>query len=53
MTKMNYRSLALSALLIVMIFAAGCETLKGAAQGFKRDWNKLMEWNEQSQDVAW
>jgi len=53
MTKMNYRPFALSALLFLVIFAAGCETLKGAAQGFKRDWNNLMEWNERTQDAAW
>jgi len=50
MTKLKYRTLVLAVLLIIVVFTAGCETLKGAAQGFKRDWDNFTSWEK---NITW
>jgi predicted small secreted protein len=50
MTKIKCRAWVLVILLVAVVFISGCETLKGAAQGFKRDWNNFTGWER---DIAW
>ena len=37
----------------VGMIASGCETAKGAVDGFKRDWDALRRVDQKMQDNAW
>lgn len=37
----------------IIILFSGCETLKGAANGFKKDWDNFTKWDSEFQEVLW
>jgi ABC-type glycerol-3-phosphate transport system substrate-binding protein len=51
--KIYCRSLVLVALLVAVVFMSGCETLKGAASGFKQDVVNVWHWTQDLERVAW
>jgi hypothetical protein len=40
-------------LLIAVFFISGCETFKGAYEGFKRDWDYLIKSDQWMQGSLW
>lgn len=47
----KYLFLALVSLSVLA--SAGCNTLKGAGEGFTKDWAKMVELDQHLQRVAW
>ena len=47
------QSLRFILLLIAVLFLSGCETLKGAASGFQKDWESITKWDSEFQEVLW
>lgn len=47
------KMLFLSLLLAIACLSAGCNTLKGAGEGFSKDWKKLAEFDQWLQEKAW
>lgn len=35
------------------LLSAGCNTLKGAGEGFTKDWAKMVEIDQKLQRIAW
>ncbi len=35
------------------LLSAGCNTLKGAGEGFTKDWAKMVELDQHLQRIAW
>jgi len=46
---LNYSSLRLLALLLVVLFFCGCETWKG----MKKDFETLTDWDKEQQEALW
>ena len=43
----------LLALFVFLVLIAGCETAKGAAQGFQKDWKSLEKVDDWMRDNLW
>ncbi|MDD5004912.1 MAG: hypothetical protein PHS93_00185 [Candidatus Omnitrophica bacterium] len=54
MMKKYAKRASLSFVLLAMVlFFAGCETLKGAAQGLKKDWDNWTKYDKEFQRALW